>query len=125
MIKQILTAALASAAFLMSGCAGQKPMYEYGNYSETYYQLKQNGDAATTAAWKSSLEESIEKSNAQGIRIAPGINANLGYLYLKVNDADKAISFFKAEKVLYPESIVFMDKLIRKAVLMQEGKGNQ
>lgn len=123
MIKQILMAVLASAAFLMSGCAGQKPMYEYGNYSETYYQLKQNGDAATTTAWKTSLEESIEKSNAQGIRVAPGINANLGYLYLKVNDTDKAISFFNAEKILYPESTVFMDKLIKKAALMKEGKG--
>lgn len=122
MIKYVLVMTMISAAFLMSGCAGQKPMYEYGNYSETYYQLKQNGDAETTTAWKTSLEESIEKSNAQAIRIPPGINANLGYLYLKVNDADKAISFFNAEKALYPESTVFMDKLIKKAELMKEGK---
>lgn len=123
MIKQVLISTLVLAAFLMSGCAGQKPMYEYGNYSESYYQLKQNGDAETTTAWKTSLEESIEKSNAQAIRVPPGINANLGYLYLKVNDTDKAVSFFNAEKSLYPESTVFMDKLIKKARLMKEGKG--
>lgn len=122
MINHVLIMTMISAAFLMSGCAGQKPMYEYGNYSETYYQLKQNGDAETTTAWKTSLEESIKKSNAQAIRIPPGINANLGYLYLKVNDADKAISFFNAEKALYPESTVFMNKLIKKAEFMKEGK---
>ncbi len=97
-------------------------MYEYSNYSETYYQLKQTGDAENTAKWKTSLEESIEKSNARAIRVPPGIYANLGYLYLKVNDTQKAISFFEAEKTLYPEAGVFMDNLIKKAKLIQEGR---
>lgn len=97
-------------------------MYEYSNYSQSYYQLKQTGDAESTSNWKTSLEESIEKSNALAIRVPPGIYANLGYLYLKVNDTQKAISFFKAEKALYPESGVFMDNLIKKAELMKEGR---
>ena len=109
-------------ALLISGCSGKKPMYEYSNYSESYYQLKQTGDAESTAKWKSSLEDSIEKSNVHAIRVPPGIYANLGYLYLKVNDTQKAISFFKAEKTLYPESSVFMDNLIKKAELMKEEK---
>ena len=97
-------------------------MYEYSNYSETYYQLKQTGDAESTEKWKTSLEESIEKSNARAIRVPPGIYTNLGYLYLKVNNTQKAISFFEAEKALYPESSIFMDNLIKKAELMQEGR---
>ena len=121
-MKKVLISVLAVFAFLMSGCAGQKPMYEYGNYSETYYQLKQNGDTETTGKWKAALEDSIKESNEQGLRTPPGINANLGYLYLKVNDADKAISFFNVEKTLYPESTVFMNKLIKKAELMKEGE---
>lgn len=95
-------------------------MYEYSNYSESYYQLKQTEDAESTARWKTSLEDSIEKSNALAIRVPPGIYANLGYLYLKINDSKQAISFFKMEKALYPESGVFMDNLIKKAELMKE-----
>lgn len=122
MIQQISIVSLALIAVLMSGCSsGRAPMYEYGNYSESYYQLKQNGDAETTKVWKTALEESIDLSNEGGLRVPPGINANLGYLYLKVNDADKAITFFNAEKTLYPESTVFMEKLIKKAELMKEG----
>lgn len=121
MIQQISIVSLALIAVLMSGCSAKTPMYEYGNYSESYYQLKQNGDAETTKAWKTALEESIDLSNEVGLRVPPGINANLGYLYLKVNDADKAITFFNAEKTLYPESTVFMEKLIKKAELMKEG----
>jgi len=115
---------LAVAALLMSGCAGKKPMYEYAGYSESFYNLKQNGDAQATERWKTTLEESIELSNAQAIRIPPGVNANLGYLYLKINSTDKAIFYFEAEKKLYPESTVFMEKLIKKAELMKESKGN-
>ena len=121
MIQQISIVSLALIAVLMSGCSAKTPMYEYGNYSESYYQLKQNGDAETTKAWKTALEESIDLSNEDGLRVPPGINANLGYLYLKVNDADKAITFFNTEKTLYPESTVFMEKLIKKAELMKEG----
>lgn len=121
-MKKALFLSLSVMALLISGCSGKKPMYEYSNYSQSYYQLKQTGDAESTSNWKTSLEESIEKSNALAIRVPPGIYANLGYLYLKVNDIQKAISFFKAEKALYPESGVFMDNLIKKAELMKEGR---
>jgi len=121
-MKKVLLLSLSAIALLISGCSGKKPMYEYSNYSESYYQLKQTGDAESTAQWKTSLEDSIEKSNALAIRVPPGIYANLGYLYLKVNDTQKAIAFFKMEKALYPESGVFMNNLIKKAELMKEGK---
>jgi len=121
-MKKVLLLSLSAMALLISGCSGKKPMYEYSNYSESYYQLKQTGDAESTAQWKTSLEDSIEKSNALAIRVPPGIYANLGYLYLKVNDTQKAIAFFKMEKALYPESGVFMNNLIKKAELMKEGK---
>ena len=121
-MKKVLISTLALIALLLSGCAGQKPMYDYGNYSESYYQLKQTGDAKSTGNWKASMEDTIKESNEQGLRTPPGINANLGYLYLKVNDTDKAITFFTTEKTLYPESTVFMDKLIKKAELMKEGQ---
>lgn len=118
-MKEILIFVLGFAALFMSGCSGTKPMYEYAGYSESFYQLKQNGDAQAQMQWKNTLEESIEKSNAQAIRIPPGINANLGYIYLKLNDTAKAISYFKAEKALYPESGIFMDRLIKKAELLK------
>jgi len=121
-MKNVLFVLLSIIGLIISGCSSKKPMYEYANYSESYYQLKQNGDAQSAATWKTSLEESIEKSNAYAIRVPPGIYANLGYLYLKVNDTQKAISFFEAEKSLYPEASVFMDNLIKKARLMQEGR---
>jgi len=121
-MTKALFLSLSVMALLISGCSGKKPMYEYSNYSESYYQLKQTGDAESTSRWKTSLEDSIEKSNALAIRVPPGIYANLGYLYLKVNDTQKAISFFKMEKALYPESGIFMDNLIKKAELMKEGR---
>ncbi len=120
-MKKVLLLSFLIIGFIISGCSTKKPMYEYADYSQTYYQLKQNGDAQSTAKWKTSLEESIEKSKALSIRVPPGVYANLGYLYLKVNDTQKAISFFESEKALYPEASLFMDNLIKKAELMQKG----
>ncbi len=40
--------------------------------------------------------------------------ANLGYLYLKAGQNDKAKDSFIKEKTVYPEAAHFMDRLIQK-----------
>lgn len=121
-MKQSLVFSVVFAALLVSGCSTHQGMYEYADYSESFYGLKKDATPEAAGEWKNTLEESIKRSNARAIRIPPGINANLGYLYLKANDTAKAIVYFKAEKALYPESTVFMDKLIKKAELMNMDK---
>lgn len=48
-------------------------------------------------------------------RLAPGLTAELGYLYLQAGNPDKAISLFRREKRSWPESAYFMDVMIRVA----------
>jgi len=121
-MNKILIFTMSVLILVISGCASKTPMYEYADYSESYYAVKKDAGDESMKEWKTALEESIEKSNAQAIRIPPGINANLGYIYLKLNNSDKAILFFNAEKTTYPESTVFMNKLIKKAELMKDGE---
>ena len=105
-----------SISFMIGGCVTSKPpMYEYGNYSESFYAMKRTPGEKSDGKWKSSLESIIEKSNASAIRVPPGVFANLGYLYLKVNDTENAIKNFELEKKIYPEAEVFMNNLIKKA----------
>jgi len=113
-MKKIILMILISSA-LISGCATQKPMYEYSNYSESFYGMKKEGGAETSDEWKTTLEDIISKSNASITRVPPGVYANLGYLYLKMNNNEQAIFYFEEEKKIYPESIKFMDNLISKA----------
>lgn len=104
---------IACAVLLVTGCANTvKPMYDYGDYSESFYAMKRESGAETEAEWLQSLEKIIVKSEEINVRVPPGVYANLGYLSLRSNDNEKAISYFELEKATYPESILFMDRLI-------------
>lgn len=107
---------LLGLAIILSGCAAkQKPMYVYGDYSESFYALKREAGDETSVKWKSSLENIISQSNAKAMRVPPGVYANLGFIYLKANDKSKAVEYFELEKNIYPEAEVFMNNLIKKA----------
>ncbi|MDO8607821.1 MAG: DUF4810 domain-containing protein [Phaeospirillum sp.] len=48
-------------------------------------------------------------------RLAPGLIAELGYLYLDAGNPQKAIALFKREKRNWPEAAYFMDVMIQVA----------
>ncbi|MEJ2468715.1 MAG: DUF4810 domain-containing protein [Campylobacterales bacterium] len=116
---------IAAAAVMMSGCAQKKPLYNYGTYSESYYEHKQEMTDDSALALQKAIEEAIEnaKEGTSG-RVPPGMYANLGYLYLKSGNSKQAIASFNKEKTIYPESAHFMDRLIKK-VETAEGKGEK
>ncbi|MBN2816295.1 MAG: DUF4810 domain-containing protein [Campylobacterales bacterium] len=121
----ILTTILGLSMAIMSGCTSPKPLYNYGDYSESYYGLKKEATAETALEYQKALEYCIEGANeSRSGRVPPGMYANLGYLYLKAGNSAKAIESFKKEKSIYPEAVYFMDKMINKVETM-EGKNDK
>ena len=108
-------------AITMSGCATQpKPLYTYGDYSGKYYSYKQNMSPESALELQKSIEYAITNTeNTLSNRVAPGMYANLGYIYLKSGNTDKAIENFNNEKSIYPESAHFMDRMIKKIEVAQ------
>lgn len=107
----------------VSGCATtEKPMYDYGTYSESFYGMKKDAGSETAGEWKVALENIITESNQEALRVPPGVYANLGYIHLKANNTEKAISYFEKEQQTYPESEVFMRNLIKKSNLQGDNK---
>lgn len=108
----------------ISGCSNQpKPLYNYEDYSDKYYASKINVGEASNLELQKSMEQAIEHAdNSRSGRVAPGMYANLGYLYLKRGKAKEAIASFKQEKGLYPESAHFMDRMIAKIEAAEEKK---
>ncbi|MDY0194208.1 MAG: DUF4810 domain-containing protein [Aliarcobacter butzleri] len=108
-------------ALTMSGCGAQpKPLYTYGNYSENYYNSKKNISPESALELQKSIEFAIENTeNTSSGRVAPGMYANLGYIYLKGGKTDKAMESFTKEKSIYPESAHFMDRMIKKIEVAQ------
>ncbi len=125
MKKTISLGTLIILSFIVSGCSSQpKPLYTYGNYSESYYASKKDVSADTALELQKSIEFAIENADeSRSGRVAPGMYANLGYIYLKSGKTDKAIESFNKEKSIYPESAHFMDRMIKKIEVL-EGKQN-
>ncbi|MFT5660864.1 MAG: hypothetical protein ACI9TV_001508 [Sulfurimonas sp.] len=107
---------------VFSGCASQpKPLYNYGDYSTSYYHSKQEVGPETALTLQKSIENAIENSSdSLSGRVAPGMYANLGYIYLKSGNYSKAVENFNNEKRIYPESVYFMNRMLKKIKVVQE-----
>ena len=102
---------------LLSGCAtAPTPLYNYSDYSNCYYQSAKTPSEGTLLNLQKTMEQAIaEKNKSRSGRVPPGMYANLGYLYLKGGQTQKAIELFTMEKTTYPEATHFMDRVIQKA----------
>ena len=113
-------AAFGAIALFMNGCSSHQQLYNYGEYSDSYYELKKTPGEESLLEYQKALEEAIENADkSRSKRVAPGMYANLGYLHLKANQRDKAIELFAKEKSLYPEAAFFMDRMINKIKAME------
>ncbi len=108
-ITRFLMAVLAPGC-LLSGCAGQKSLYQWGSYQpQVYSYFKGEAGEAQIEA----LERDLEKIKATGSAVPPGYHAQLGLLYLNAGKGDQMVQQFQTEKALFPESAPYMDFLLR------------
>ena len=99
----------------LGGCSTVSPGgYYWGKYSYTYHDLLKSPGDSTRAAHEETLRDIVAKSNDEGLRTPPGIHAELGNLLSKANRHDEAIAHYDAERELYPESAVFLQRLLVK-----------
>ncbi len=64
---------------------------------------------------KESLHDEINTSNEKGLRIPPGIQAELGKIYAEQQNPEMAMSMLRAEMETYPESAVLLQRVIDQA----------
>jgi len=102
--------ALALTAFALGGCAAQ-PIYHWGGYESMLYAGYK--DPAKMEEMKLGLERYIAEMDKSGQKIAPGLLAELGTLYLQSGSSDKAIAMYKRERDTWPESKVLMSAMIQ------------
>ncbi len=115
--KPALLAALCAGLWLLTGCANQQSsLYQWGNYENQVYAMY--SDAGKTSAEEQilKLEADFEKAKAANKSVPPGYHAHLGFLYYQTGKAGMAIQSLNAEKALFPESSIYMDRLIARII---------
>lgn len=93
---------------LVAGCTSSG-LYHWGNYEDRLYKYYKSPSKAD--AYMSSLQTLCE-SPAHQKKPAPGLCAEYGFMLRKVGREQEAIAMFQKEQTLWPESSVFMQRLI-------------
>jgi hypothetical protein len=111
MAKKLTIVAVLGACALASGCVTLPP-YEWGGYESSLYAYAKHPEQRPQ--YKAALEQAVSRGR-QSNRVAPGLLAELGYLYLEDGDAAHAIPLFEEEMKLFPESRSFLNGVIARA----------
>jgi hypothetical protein len=107
-MKKLLTVA---AVLALTGCATNTGMYEWGGYDALLYQSYRK--PAELPKNMQTLATHIAMLEKGGKRVAPGLHADLGTMQLQAGDKAGALSNFRRERELWPESAVLMDAMIK------------
>jgi hypothetical protein len=106
-------AALLVAASLLGACAPvQQPLYHWGSYQPSLYLHHKDG-ITDYAAQIDAIEATLQRAEAQGQSVPPGLHAHLGMLYFNTGREVEAREQFGMEKQLFPESGHFVDYVIK------------
>ena len=92
----------------MTGCVAQS-RYNWCDYDTKMYKHYKN--PVQREAFVQGLKEIIEEAEPEG-KVPPGIYAEYGFALYEEGNHQAAIAYFKKEADKWPESRVFMTKLI-------------
>ena len=108
-----------------SGCApANRSIHRWGIYETLIYEASVKPGTADPISAAQRLQADIERTQAGGQSVPPGVHAHLGYLYYNQGDLGAARVEFLTERELYPEATVFVDGILarmRSAVSREEG----
>jgi hypothetical protein len=101
-----------TAALLTGGCAAPT-LYQWGSYDTLLYESYKYPDKV--AVLRQGLETQVAAVEVAKQRVAPGLYAEIGTLYLQSGDSNKAVLYYTKERDSWPESRTLMDALIKNA----------
>jgi hypothetical protein len=99
---------------LMLGC-GPRTLYTWEHYDNHLYGHYK--DPAQKERFIEALKEVVNEAEASG-KVPPGIYAEYGYVLYEQGNGPMAIQYFQKEAEKWPESRIFMTKMI---AIVQKG----
>lgn len=96
-----------------TGCAAPT-MYSWGRYENLVYQSYAKPGEMPPERQVEALEEDYQKARSENKPVPPGWHAHLGYLYFQLGKFDQSKQEFETEKSNFPESAVYVDRLLAK-----------
>lgn len=104
---------------ILGGCVAPS-LYHWGGYDQALYAGYK--DPAKMEALRLELESNIAELEKNKQKVAPGLYAELGTLYLQSGSSSKAITMYTHERDTWPESKTLMDSLIQNLERRQQAR---
>ena len=109
---KILVICLSLGSVSLAGCAAPPSTYSWGSYEEVMYASYVARTDVPAEKQIELLEKDYQQARAQNRRVPPGWHAHLGYLYYEAGKPDQARQELLTEKAEFPESRIFVDRLL-------------
>jgi len=113
MRKSVLYYLLAICSFSIISCTSSKPFYYWGTYDVSSYNYLKNSDDKSMQELIANYMTITGSSNSIRQVAPPGIYADYGFLLLQNGKIEEGNSMLEKEIALYPESKVFIDRIIK------------
>ena len=110
MISSKLLFPMLAALSLMGGCASPS-LYQWGGYEQALYEGYK--DPTKMEALRIKLEGHLAAMEKSQQKVAPGLYAELGTLYLQAGSSEKASIYYAKERDAWPESRILMSAMIK------------
>jgi hypothetical protein len=108
MRRNLRSGLVAFALVTLSACA-PATRFTWGTYEDALYAYYKN--PSEREEYRDALIAAIERGRTQ-MNVAPGLLAELGYLYLEDGNRARAQELFEEEMMLFPESRVFLVRMM-------------
>ncbi len=98
----------------LGGCVTNQEMYYWGEYESIVRQSYVELGVMDTQTQIEQLNTDLQKTEAAGKKIAPGIYAHLGMLYAEQGKYTQSRVALLQEKILFPEAGVLIDGMLNR-----------
>lgn len=116
-----LTQLLLIASLISAGCStGNQEATNAAHLGHLQYAMQTDPGAEARNEYLAALESAIGAAELEGRRVPPGRHAELGYLLARQSRAEEARAQFLKERELYPESAVYIDRLLGESTGAQQ-----
>jgi len=104
---------LISILCFLTSCVTTQTLYSWENYEKASYNYLKNSDEKSTQELIENYQKIINKQTGTRGIVPPGIYADYGFVLLQVNRTDEGKAMLQKEMELYPESKVFIERILK------------
>jgi hypothetical protein len=100
-------------AVALSSCGSSKKLYSLNKYEKASYNYLKKADEKSTNKIIKEYKKIINEQKGIRKSIPPGMCADYGFLLIQKGNKAEGIANLKKEIALYPESKVFIDRILK------------